>query len=100
MKHKVFSIFDVKSGIFNPPFMCRATGEAVRSFSQLANDKTTQVGMYPEDYILFEIGLFDDETAVYEQDKPQSLGHATIHVVGTALSPKVINMKRKGKANA
>lgn len=75
---KMFSILDIKSDTFNTPFFFKAVGEAVRAFSDLANDANTTVGKHPEDYKLIQIGVFDDNTGVVlaDEDCPKSLGFA------------------------
>ena len=42
------------------PFFMKSTGEAVRAFSDLANDRQTMVGQHPADFTLFKIGDFED----------------------------------------
>ena len=48
------------------PMFFRATGEAIRSFQSAANDPKHEIGMYPEDYSLFELGQFDPSSGVVE----------------------------------
>lgn len=76
MNYKVFAIFDSKAGYYKPPFMMRNKGEAIRGFQQLANDGKSQIALNPEDFVLFEIGEFDDQNAIYTQDNNKSLGCA------------------------
>lgn len=65
---KVFSIYDSKAEAYLPPFCFAATGMAIRAFADMANDPNHQVGRHPEDYTLFELGVFDDEHGQYTQD--------------------------------
>lgn len=63
---KAFSIKDSKTGIFNTPFFNHTPGEAERNFRELANDKQSMVGKYPEDYDLYAMGEYDDQTGKVE----------------------------------
>ncbi len=81
MKLKVYTLFDSKVEIYMKPFYLKNKGEALRAFTDIANDKDTNVGKYPEDFTLFEIGEYDEETGhhqSYEAKKP----------LGTALEYK------------
>ena len=44
----------------------QATGQAMRAFEDTVNDVTTQFGKHPEDFTLFEIGTFDDQTCTFD----------------------------------
>lgn len=76
MKVKVFSIYDSKMEAFNQPFFMNASGAAIRAFSDMVNgDKETNVYKHPEDYTLFELGVYDDlEGKIESYDTPVSLG--------------------------
>lgn len=63
---KVFTVYDIKSQTYMPPFCVRAEGEAVRGFSDQANDKNSAIGLHPTDYILYALGDYDDRTGVLE----------------------------------
>jgi hypothetical protein len=59
---KMFSIFDAKAETFMPPFCVHSVGIAKRDFSDAVNDGKSFVNKHPEDYSLFEIGTYDDQT--------------------------------------
>ena len=42
---------------------------ATRTFGDCVNNEEHQFGMHPEDYTLFEIAIFDDESANIGGDK-------------------------------
>lgn len=74
---KMFSIFDAKASIFHPPFYKRSHGEAERDFSQTANNKETQLNQFPEDYDLYYLGEYDDNSGKFEPLKsPQHVTKA------------------------
>lgn len=66
MKLKVFSILDTKADVFHAPFYFGAVGLAVRAFKDLANDSNSTVSRHPDDFRLFEIGVFDDQSGRFE----------------------------------
>jgi len=65
MKLKAFSVRDSKAEVYGQPFYGNTHGHAERSFSQLVNDKTSQPGQYPEDFDLYHIGEYDDQTGIF-----------------------------------
>lgn len=65
MLFKVFAIYDSKVKAYATPFFLRETGEALREFGNLANNPKTRIGEHPEDYTLFELGTWDEDTAKF-----------------------------------
>jgi len=91
MIHNVFTIFDAKAEAYLPPFILPKTSMAKRTFADCVNSKDHQFGAHPEDYTLFTIGTFDDETAQYNLLlTPESLGLGVEYVIN---SPEVENSK-------
>lgn len=77
MKHKIFSVYDSKAEAWTRPMVNDNIGRMLRSFEDLANDKNHPIGQHPEDYSLFEIGEFDDESGDIIAVQPKvSLGIA------------------------
>lgn len=74
---KVFSIFDVKADCYHQLFVMQTRAQAIRAFSDLANDKSTDVGKHPEDYKLVCVGVFDTSTGELMGEPQESLGFAT-----------------------
>lgn len=73
----VFAIYDSKAQYFMKPFNLRNKGEAIRGFSDIANDSNTVVGKHPEDFVLFHLGYFDEVKGIFENlTAPESLGIA------------------------
>lgn len=74
---KMFSVYDSKADFFSKPFFVQSKGEAIRSFTEAANDKSSQIGKYPEDFGLFYIGEFNDSNAQFILAKiPEPIGLA------------------------
>lgn len=87
MEQLIYAIFDQKAAAYLPPFFRHADGLAIRDFAGCAVDQEHQFGRNPEDFTLYRIGCFDDETAHIEIEDPHSLG--------TALEHKAANTKPK-----
>lgn len=71
---KSYSIRDAKAEVFNTPFFCKTHGEAERNFLQLTKDEKSMVHQYPDDYDLYHLGTYDDQTGVMKPlDTPQHM---------------------------
>lgn len=74
MELKMYSIRDSKGEIYMQPFFQKTHGEAERSFQQLANDEKTTVCKFPEDFDLYYLGTYDDQTGrMSSLDTPQHI---------------------------
>lgn len=58
-----FAIRDIKTDSFMLPFFQSHKAGAMRMFSELARDPQAPVAKHPEDFQLFEIGVYDPQTA-------------------------------------
>lgn len=77
-KFYVYAVFDSKVKTFAQPFLMRTRGEALRGWSEVANDKNTSISKHAEDYSLMELGEYDDQTGTYENKQaPENLGLAS-----------------------
>ena len=71
---KIYTILDSKAGAFNLPFFQKTHGEAERNFNALVNDNKSLVSQYPEDFDLYYLGEYDDETGTFKSlDTPQHM---------------------------
>lgn len=78
MLNKVYSVFDTKGLMYNVPFFAAQNGVAIRMFTELVNDGRSTISRFPDDFILFEIGTFDDSNGkVVSLPEPIALGHAS-----------------------
>lgn len=73
MKMNVYSIFDSAAGAYMRPFYCQADGQAIRMFSDIANDDNHDVGKHPKDYTLVRIGSYNDKDAKLSPEPVESL---------------------------
>jgi hypothetical protein len=62
---KMYSVYDQKAEVFNPPFFQNTHGQAERSFRQTVSDEKTMMNKYPEDYDLYYLGEYDDNTGKF-----------------------------------
>lgn len=62
MELKMFSIRDSKGAIYNQPMFARSHGEAERAFQTEAQNTNSMINKFPEDFDLFFIGTYDDQT--------------------------------------
>lgn len=64
MKHGLYSVLDIKARAYIAPFTLPNDDMAVRAFKEAANDSTHMFCKHAEDYTLYRIGTFDDETGI------------------------------------
>lgn len=55
----VYAVLDKAVDAFMPPFFVRSQGEAVRTFADAVNDKSSPFFKHVSDFELFKIGTFD-----------------------------------------
>lgn len=60
MKLKVVSVYDSAVQAFMRPIFVAAVGAAVRSFTDEMNRPESEMHRHPQDYVLYELGEFDD----------------------------------------
>lgn len=66
MMLNMYSIRDAKAEIFGPPFFKVTHGEVERDFRHLVNDEKSKIHLDPEDYDLYHMGRYDDNTGKFE----------------------------------
>lgn len=62
MQMQMFAIFDKASASFSRPFFELTKGLAIRTFTDAVNDANSPFGKYPQDFTLFYLGVFDDQS--------------------------------------
>lgn len=81
---KIFSVYDSKAQFHMQPKYLNTSAEAMRAFGAVANDPGSQVGQYPADFTLFELGHWNSETAAFDlHSTPISLGLAVEYITPT-----------------
>lgn len=76
MKLLVFAIFDGAAGAYLRPMFVPSNGMAIRAFQGEANDPKSMIYKHPDQFTLFEIGTYDDNTGSLESIVPKSVGNA------------------------
>lgn len=79
MKHQMIAVYDNKAEAFLPPQAVQSNGAAIRSFSDAVNQPDTAFNNHPSDYALFNVGQYDDATALFtptETGQPIELSKA------------------------
>lgn len=66
MKLLTFAIYDNATKIYAQPFYMVTMAAAIRAFQQLCQDDTSQIGKFPTDYHLFQLGEYDDHSGQHE----------------------------------
>jgi len=74
----MYCVYDSKVEAYMMPFYVQSKGQAIRMFAELANDKDTNVGKYPAEFTLFDLGEIDDSNAKFKL-------HSTPIAVGVAI---------------
>lgn len=71
MKQKLFAVRDAKTTLFGNPFCAITHADAQRSFVAGTNNPQSMVCQFPEDFALWHIGEYDQETGILTKfDQP------------------------------
>lgn len=75
MIRHVFCCKDSAADTFGQPFFAPSIGVAVRSFTDEVNraDQNNELYKHPDDFILYEVGTFDDDVCVFDCHVPRQL---------------------------
>lgn len=67
MRMIVVALFDVKAGQFQQPLFVQTIGIGTRAVADAVNggDRSELVARHPEDFRLYELGLFDTDSGVF-----------------------------------
>lgn len=69
-KLRVFAPHDAKLGVFMTPFFMLHLGQALRTWEDLCNDPQTIFSKHSSDFVLYEVGIFDDDTGLMSPHSP------------------------------
>ena len=83
MRLNIYTIFDQASGAYMRPFYAQSDGQALRSFTDIAQDADHEIGKHPEDYSLFRIGTYDDNKGELHPEDKECMATA-LEVVASA----------------
>ncbi len=74
MKTQLYAIYDTAAGIYTRQVFAQADGVITREFSDLVTNAESPYGQHPEDYSIFRLGVFDDQTGKITDEKNECLG--------------------------
>lgn len=63
-KHIIVAVRDRQLNAYMRPFTAQTAGQAIRSFRDEANRQGSEINAHPEDYELYQLGKWDEETGV------------------------------------
>lgn len=72
MKYGVYSIYDTASGVFTAPTIDISDASAVRNFQQAIANSGSVMNFKPDDFSLYQVGMFDVESGLLEPMVPPS----------------------------
>ena len=65
MKRAVCVVFDSAVNLYGQPIFVPSVGAALRSFIDEVNNRESAMCAHPEDYVLFHLADYDDETGEF-----------------------------------
>lgn len=66
MRMLIASVYDKGAEAYMRPLFFRSEGEAMRSWLDAVNDPESVFSKHPEDYILMQVGYWDEDNGVLE----------------------------------
>lgn len=72
----ICSIKDNAIEAFTPTFEVRAQGEALRMFIDECNNTDSKINKHPEDFDLYKVAMFNEETGEMEGMTPERIARA------------------------
>lgn len=69
----IYSIYDRKAQAFNTPMFMQNDPVAIRSVQNALRTPDHQFGFSPEDYVLYCIGYYNEQTGVIEAIEPTAI---------------------------
>jgi hypothetical protein len=76
MIHGLFSVRDAATETYNITFTAPTNAAAIRQFGDLAQDTNTNVYKHPDDFVLYRVGSWDDDTGTVHPEELIKLAHA------------------------
>lgn len=73
---RVCVVKDRALDLFGRPFFVPSMGVAERSFKDEVNNKEGEMYKHPEDYDLYSLGVYHEETGAFECEPPKLLMRA------------------------
>lgn len=90
----LFTVFDSATKLFLPTFEARTVEDAIRKFRTTVNMPDSQLHKFPEDYTLFQVGEFNQDTGeLVPLATPHSLGVAVTYLDSAHGSQREMRLK-------
>lgn len=87
MQMCILVIYDKAVEAYSPPYATRALGQGLRDFIEEVNNPQSRISRSPDDFTLFHLGYFDDNSAMFDlfADGPRPIahGHEQVRTVGS-----------------
>jgi len=82
MKSIVVSIYDVAAQLYSRPAFVTSRAAAIRSFGDEIRrvDPNNELNKHPKDFELRALGLFDDESGLFDSQVPERISAGLDHV--------------------
>lgn len=68
---QVYAVFDKKAKVFASPYIAKHQAEAVRNIARVANDENSSLNKYAEDFALYLVCQFSEESAIVKECVPE-----------------------------
>ena len=76
MKQIIFSTYDKAVVAYMRPWFAISEGQALRAFADEVQREGSDLKKHPEDYALFRMGTFDDNSGELVAEEPTCLARA------------------------
>lgn len=76
MNLNFYAIYDKATNAYMRPFVLQSDGQALRMFTDEAVKADSDISKHPEDYSIFRIGSWDDNTGEILACEPKCIGRA------------------------
>lgn len=70
---RAFALRDMKADNFHAPFFVPSPIQAIRLLGQLVQDKNSELGKWPGDFTLYEIGTYETSTGFMTGNLPSEI---------------------------
>lgn len=74
MNYRVYSVYDDKTEAYLQPFFMPTRGAAIRAITDALENPEHQFARHIEDYVLYELGSWDDQKGLFNQQETHVLG--------------------------
>jgi len=76
MKQQLYAILDEKAALYLPPFTSQNDNTAIREFSAAIGQEGHKFNTHSEDFSLWALGSFDQETGAIQPNDPKIVTNA------------------------